>query len=317
MFKTLIFLDKNSLDKCLNLTEVAQKLRQETEESEICGLGFDLGSPQVTGIDKLIDIDGAAVNLYDAGQVSAVLAEVQQQFRFDCILILANSLGKMLAPRLAMKLKTGLTAEITDAALVKGERHLIRPAFQGNRMASIVCHTSPIMASVRPDVFRKNDSDKVPEKLSIQTSYKEKSALKVIAKSKSVSHADITKSKVLVSGGGGIEKDFALLSVLSETLNGELAASKKLVDAGGALRDIQVGQSGKIVSPNLYMAFGIHGTVHHVAGLREVKHIISVNTNKLAPISALSTIVVEGDAADFAQKLNKKIKENAQGVKGN
>nr|MDA3941003.1 FAD-binding protein [Spirochaetia bacterium] len=113
---------------------------------------------------------------------------------------------------------------------------------------------------------------------------------------------------VLISGGGGITGGIPQLYSLAEELNGKVSASRRIVDQGLAPRNIQVGHSGKTVSPRLYMALGINGAMQHVEGLRNVESIISVNTARNAPICSLSDIVVEGDAREFVESLTTRIK---------
>jgi electron transfer flavoprotein alpha subunit len=123
---------------------------------------------------------------------------------------------------------------------------------------------------------------------------------------------DIRESSVLVSGGGGIEKSFAKVERLAQLLGGQASASRKLVDAGIAPRSIQVGQSGKTVNPDLYIALGINGAIQHIEGIKQAKHIISVNINKDAPLSSISDIVVEGDADRFLDLLIRRIQQYQQ-----
>ena len=126
-------------------------------------------------------------------------------------------------------------------------------------------------------------------------------------KEKSIPY-DITESDVLVSGGAGFS-DVKILENLATLLGGHVSASRAVVDKGLVSRAIQVGQSGKTVSPSLYIALGIHGALQHVEGLKDIPHIISINTNKNAPICSISDIVVEGDALPFVTKLIQKIEE--------
>ena len=118
---------------------------------------------------------------------------------------------------------------------------------------------------------------------------------------------DISESEVLISGGGGVVRDFHILERLAEALHGMVAASRKIVDMGKAPRAIQVGHSGKTVRPRLYIALGISGSAQHVAGIRNAEYIISVNTNRQAPICSISDIVVEGDGRVFVEGLLKRI----------
>jgi electron transfer flavoprotein alpha subunit len=131
--------------------------------------------------------------------------------------------------------------------------------------------------------------------------------LRLIERREKSETQDIRKSEVLISGGGGLVCDFHLLERLAEALHGMVAASRRAVDMGKASRAIQVGQSGKIVSPRLYIALGISGSAQHVAGIRNAEYIISVNTDRQAPICDMSDIVVEGDSRAFVEGLLKRI----------
>jgi electron transfer flavoprotein alpha subunit len=169
-----------------------------------------------------------------------------------------------------------------------------------------------MMMSVRPNVFR--DMVKEERMMRIETLQPRTSGAgveRVEVKPKQVSY-DIRESEVLVSGGGGIVKSFNKIERLAELLGGKAAASRKLVDAGVAPRSIQVGQSGKTVNPELYIALGINGAIQHIEGIKGAKHIISVNINKDAPLSSLSDIVVEGDADRFLDQLIRRIQQYQQ-----
>jgi electron transfer flavoprotein alpha subunit len=124
-------------------------------------------------------------------------------------------------------------------------------------------------------------------------------------------HYDIRETDVLISGGAGVD-DMKELEVLATLLKGDVSASRSVVDKGMVSRALQVGQSGKTVSPTLYIALGIHGALQHVEGLKDVSYIISVNTNRNAPICSISDIVVEGDALTFVQRLVKRIEKGQQ-----
>lgn len=118
---------------------------------------------------------------------------------------------------------------------------------------------------------------------------------------------DIRDSRILVSAGGGVAASFQRIKGLADALNARVSVSRRLVDKGIAPRRIQVGQSGKRVNCDLYIAIGIYGAFQHVVGLRNVKHIIVVNRNRLAPICSLADIVAEGDAAEFVDKLTARV----------
>lgn len=235
--------------------------------------------------------------------------ELHRIYNFDSVIIPATHVGRMLAPRFAMRLDVGLVADVTAIGHMDGVIEMVRPAFSGKIMAGIVNNgAAPLMMSVRQDVFTYvSDSLKETKIIDYKPVNILASKIKRIEKREKERSLDIRDSEVLVSGGGGTVRNFKELNHLAEALNGQVAASRKIVDRGFASRSIQVGQSGKTVSPKLYIALGIHGSIHHIEGLKNVDYMISVNTNKNAPICSLADIVVEGDAIEFIQKLVAKI----------
>ncbi|MCL2373607.1 MAG: electron transfer flavoprotein subunit alpha/FixB family protein, partial [Defluviitaleaceae bacterium] len=230
------------------------------------------------------------------------MEEVQQAHNFDTILLPTTMNGMAIAPRIAIRLNTGLTADVTDVA----DGQLIRPAFDGKILAGIVNKEGvrPLMATIRTGAFEYNPRMTKNARIieHVFNKYIESGLQLTEAREKPPSK-DIRLSRVLIAGGGGIAKDFYKLEGLAKALNGQVAASRRLVDAGLARRKIQVGQSGKTVSPELYIAFGIHGALQHVEGLKNVKHLIVVNTDKYAPIRYMANIIVEGDAITFLELL--------------
>lgn len=238
-----------------------------------------------------------------------IIEQVHREYQFDSIIILATEFGRMVAPRVAMRLGVGLVADITDIHVDKRGKKLVRPAFSGNIMASIVCETSPIMASVHPNVFHAEDLTKMPEKIDFYPTELKASSIEILDINESEhSGIDIREADVIISAGGGFSEPIDQLQGLADELSGVVAVSKQLVDRKRAPREIQVGQSGKTVSPDLYLALGIYGSTQHIEGLKNVKEIISVNTDLGAPMNHLASIVVHGDAAEFARKLSTRLK---------
>ena len=308
MKKCLIFLEQRYEKFCVDILKTAGEMYKEAVESYALSFDADLEAAQGK-FDRIIKVTDENVRSYDVYVLSGLIEEIHEKYKFDSILILATHFGRMLAPALAMKLRTGLVADVTKIGHYQDHIEMIRPAYSGKILAGIINTRERVnMMSVRPGVFlydrveRKDTKieNYVPEKLRDtkidRISRKEKPAVK-----------DIRESEVLVSGGGGILDDFDIIDGLADRLGGMKSASRRVVDSGKADRSIQVGQSGKIVHPKLYIALGICGVLQHVAGLNHVKHLIAVNTNKNAPICSLADIVVEGDARTFVEKLIKRI----------
>lgn len=302
MFKALILIDNDQIADSLDLIEVANRLAGD-EELFSYGLGINLEHKELKGFDSLICVDSPSIQHRDSRVLTDILEQVQEEYSFDSIIILATDFGRMVAPRLAMRLKVGLTADITEIEVVGQERRLIRPAFSGNMLASIYCDSRPIMASVHPNVFHAEASDKEPKRIDFTVKEMKASSIEVLSVSENKRVQDIRDAKVLVSAGAGFTAELEQLEVLAEKLNGAMAVSKPLVEQQRAPRAIQVGQSGKTVSPDLYIALGIYGSMQHVEGLKDVKNILSVNSDEGAPMNYLAELTVVGDAAEFVEKL--------------
>ena len=315
MKKCLIYLDPDQIQNSLDLLEVVRQM-YPSEPFESYGVAVNIANLEALGLfDYMIQVQNEKIVPYDLKTMTDLVASIHEQFKFDAILIPATWSGRMLAPRLAVRLCTGLTADVTEIRYKDGVLELVRPAFSGRLLAGIVSTgTGPVMLTVRQNVFR-YVHEIVKETRIINFNYQATKEIGirqagVVEKAKSY---DIRESEILISGGGGVIRGFHRLENLSVALNGQVAASRRVVDKGVATRSIQVGQSGKTVSPKLYMALGIYGAIQHVEGLKNVEYIISVNTDTSAPICSLSDIVVEGDALVFIDLLVDRIRKYRSG----
>ncbi|MBO1308621.1 electron transfer flavoprotein subunit alpha/FixB family protein [Enterococcus sp. 669A] len=306
MFKALILVDNDFINYSIDLTDAAQRLAGE-EELQLYGLGINLENQQIKGFDTLICVEEPAIQAKDSRVITDIVQQVHQKYDFDSIFILATDFGRMVAPRLAMRLKAGLVADITAIEVDQQSRKLIRPAFSGNMLASIICDTKPIMASVHPNVFQAEEVTKQPEIVNFSVGQMKPSTIEVLTVTENEKQQDIREAEVLVSAGAGFNEDLDQLTDLAHKLKGTVSASKPVVEQNRAPREIQVGQSGKTVSPSLYLALGIYGSMQHIEGLKNVKDLISVNIDQGAPLNYLANIIVVGDAVEFVAKLKHRL----------
>lgn len=309
MKKCLIFIDKKHPKSSVDFIEAARQIF-EGEPFETYGLSVN--QKQAVGIgafDRHVHITGDDEFEWNPRSLTDVLEEVHHHFQFDAIIIPATYLGRMLAPRLAMRLKVGLVADVTAISKEHGVLEMVRPAFSGKIMAGIVQQgDGPMMMTIRPNAFTYSGAlTKATDEIEFNTAIQSKPGLARLQMEEKAQSYDIRDSEVLISGGAGVARRFHRLSELAEALNGEVSASRKVIDKGIAVRNIQVGQSGKTVTPRLYIALGISGAIQHIEGLRNVEYIISVNTNMNAPICSLSDVVVVGDASHFMELLIRRV----------
>ncbi|GHV60371.1 electron transfer flavoprotein subunit alpha [Spirochaetia bacterium] len=266
------------------------------------------------GADSVLVIENDMVKEYVTEPYAKAVCKVIKDCDPSIVLYGATAIGRDLAPRVAARHHTGLTADCTklEIGAEEGGTKLLwmtRPAFGGNIMATIKCaNYRPQMATVRPGVMkivhdtgRKGEIkdfkvDFVPADMNVRIR-------KVVKEDKKA--VDITESKVLVSGGRGIgSRDyFAELGKLAKALGGEVSSSRANVDAGWIEKERQVGQTGKTVRPNLYLALGISGAIQHLAGMEGSDLIIAVNKNETAPIFDVADLGIVGDLKAIVPKL--------------
>lgn len=305
MKRVLLYVDPDFVDSSLDLTGVVDQMYGSNAAETS---GFTIGSPpeSVMGtLDRLFHLETEPNTRFDIEYLSTCLAELHQAHRFQAIIFLSTTFGRMLAPRVAARLGTGLVADVTGIRREGDEVRLIRPAFSGRMLASIAFQgDGPIMMSARGNTFGRSASQSRRTRVStFVPTRKARSRVRIKSRRPKASPYDIRESDVLVSGGGGVIREFSRLYDLAERIGGSVSASRKVVDRGKAPRAIQVGQSGKTVRPKVYLAIGISGSIQHITGVRDAESIIVVNSDRHAPICSLADIVVEGDARVFLDEM--------------
>ena len=290
------------------------------------------------------EIEGEVEKLYHYGADKVILVDhpllkdyVTEPYTKAVTEFGASSIGRDVAPRVASRVRTGLVADTTGLRMAKTQEELdkeasmgcadptrallmTRPAFGGNIMATLMCpRTKPQMATVRPGVMKRIDKDESRKGELIKFDAHLTDAdmnveiLEVVkADKKSV---DLTEAKLIVSGGRGIggPQGFDLIRDVADALGAEVGSSRACVDAGWIEKDRQVGQTGKTVRPDLYMACGISGAIQHVAGMENSELVIAINKNETAPIFEVSDLGVVGDVKVILPKLADAIRKYKAG----
>ncbi|MBU3196535.1 electron transfer flavoprotein subunit alpha/FixB family protein [Clostridium algidicarnis] len=256
------------------------------------------------GADEVLQVESELLNDYTTDGYTKVVCELVDKYKPEVLFIGATFVGRDLGPRVAARLNTGLTADCTALDIDEETKHLLmtRPAFGGNLMATIECADHrPQMATIRPGVFAKLIKDESREKniIKIEANLKQEDIRTKIIDIKKIHKEieDITEAKVLVAGGRGVgdKESFNLLKELAETMGGTVAASRAAIEKNWLDKDYQVGQTGKTVRPNIYIACGISGAIQHLAGMQESDIIIAINKDESAPIMKLADYAIVGD----------------------
>ena len=280
------------------------------------------------GADKVIVVDDPELKEYRTEPYAHALASVINEFKPDVMLVGATAIGRDLGPRVSARVHTGLTADCTqldigDFPMVaipgKEQKHnqllMTRPAFGGNTIATIACPDfRPQMATVRPGVMQK--LPKVEGAKAVVEEFNpgftpDNKYVEILEVVKAVSDvADIMDAKILVSGGRGVgsPENFKLLEDLADALGGTVSCSRAVVDSGWKPRDLQVGQTGKTVRPQVYFAIGISGAIQHVAGMEESDIIVAINKDENAPIFDVADYGIVGDLNKIVPALTEQIK---------
>ena len=294
--------------------------------SDVKGLADQLAE---YGADKVIVVDDPELKEYRTEPYTHAIASVIEEFKPEIFLIGATAIGRDLGPRVCARIHTGLTADCTKLDIgdfpmnpVPGRetKHnqllMTRPAFGGNTIATIACPDfRPQMATVRPGVMQK--APKEAGKKAVVTEFnpgftKNNKYVDILEVVKAVSNTvDIMDAKILVSGGRGVgsPENFKILDDLAEAIGGTVSCSRAVVDAGWKPKDLQVGQTGKTVRPNVYFAIGISGAIQHLAGMEESDIIIAINKDESAPIFDVADYGIVGDLNKIVPMLTEKIKE--------
>jgi electron transfer flavoprotein alpha subunit len=276
---------------------------------------LDQSRIQKAGANRLILVSHKDLFDYDTDRYARTLALVEQKEHFDVLLIGSSIIGRDLGPRLSAKLQTGLTADATKLDFDLSDDKLLllatRPALGGNLFATIICpKTTPQMATIRPGVFRVSNEHNSHMKMESFEYVPVSSRVQIISsKPKTSESVDLTKAKLIVSGGRGVSRNYDLIKELASALDTEYASSRGLVDMGVTERPRLVGQTGSTVRPIIYLAFGISGAIQHLAGMDKSDMIIAVNNDESAPIFDVADIGIVGDANEILPLLIKRIKE--------
>lgn len=271
------------------------------------------------GADEVLVVDNPALKDFNDEVYTDVFVKLVNQYKPEIILIGATTYGRSLAPRVASRLNTGLTADCTELDIDVEKRTLLqtRPAFGGNLMATIICpNHRPQMATVRPRVMKplEADTSRVGKVIFPEVVLPSDTKVKVIETVNTLTEMiNLTEAEVIVAGGRGLSdpKNFALLEELARALGGAVGASRAVVDAGWVEYSHQIGQTGKTVCPKIYIACGISGAVQHLAGMSSSDIIIAINKNPDAPIFRVATYGIVGDVLEILPALIKEIKSRS------
>ena len=264
------------------------------------------------GADKVITLTNPAFGRYAPEGYARVIADRARAGGYRAVLFAASAGGRDLAPRVAARLGVALAQDITDLAFEGGAVTVIHPVYAGKALLKLKLTATPAVVSLRPNVFTPVQR---PKAGTAETVPVEAAAGRVVVTgTKAAAGAlDVAEASIVISGGRGLKEpaNFKVLEALAAAFGGRAAvgASRAVVDAGWRPHADQVGQTGKTVSPTLYIAVGISGAIQHLAGMRTSKVIVAINKDKDAPIFKVADYGVVGDLFEVVPRLTEEIKK--------
>lgn len=276
--------------------------------SGVAPLSAELG---MHGADKVHVFDDPGLQAYSTEAYARAVAQVVTALKPWAVLIPFTAMGKDLAPRVAAKVGAGLVSDCVALAVKDGRLEARRPMYAGKAYATLRWESEIQIATLRPNVFAVAPADGSRTALMTKESVDASSRAKVVAvKAAAEGKLELSEAQVIVSGGRGLQgpEHFHLVSELGEAMGAAVGASRAVVDAGWVDHQMQVGQTGKTVSPTLYIACGISGAIQHLAGMSSSKVIVAVNKDADAPIFKVANYGILGDVFQVLPKLTEAAK---------
>jgi electron transfer flavoprotein alpha subunit len=323
MRRTLVLVEVRD-EQIRNVSFEALSAAQKIDSAEITAVVLGSSEPQFVsslaeyGADKVYMIPDERLKQYTPDGYLQALIQLVDEVKPDVILMGHTAIGKDVSPRLATKIGIGLISDVTAIELEENEIIFTRPIYAGKAFQKKKIVSGTIFATIRPNniPLAEADSSRNAESIIFNPTITDiRTVVKDIVQ-KSVGGVDLTEAKVIVSGGRGVksEEGFKLLDELAKGLGGAVGASRGACDAGYCDYSMQVGQTGKVVTPDLYIACGISGAIQHLAGMSNSKVIVAINKDPEAPIFSIADYGIVGDLFEVLPLLTEEFKKMTVGT---
>ena len=323
MRRTLVLVEVRD-EQIRNVSFEALSAAQKIDSAEITAVVLGSSEPQFVsslaeyGADKVYMIPDEKLKQYTPDGYLQALFQLVDEVKPDVILMGHTAIGKDVSPRLATKLGIGLISDATAIELEENEIIFTRPIYAGKAFQKKKIVSGTIFATIRPNniPLAETDSGRNAESIIFNPTITDiRTVVKDIVQ-KSVGGVDLTEAKVIVSGGRGVksEEGFKLLDELAKGLGGAVGASRGACDAGYCDYSMQVGQTGKVVTPDLYIACGISGAIQHLAGMSNSKVIVAINKDPEAPIFSIADYGIVGDLFEVLPLITEEFKKMTVGT---
>lgn len=318
MSKKVLVLAESKEGKLRNVSFEALTVAQQLAEGgEVAAALFGSGAATYLeeiskyGADKLYVADEEKLSVNTTEAYVQALHQLIQKVEADVILLGHTAMGKDLAPRVAARLGIGLISDCTEVVWQDGTMVFTRPIYAGKAFQKKIFKEGKVFATLRPNNFEILEKPVQTELITFRPEIKDlRTIVKEIVR-KSAGGVDLTEAKIIVSGGRGVKsaEGFKLLQELAAVLGGAVGASRGACDAGYCDYSMQIGQTGKVVTPDLYIACGISGAIQHLAGMSNSKTIVAINKDPEAPIFQVADYGIVGDLFEVVPLLADEIKK--------
>ena len=260
------------------------------------------------GVGNITHFKNDSLANYSSSAYSTIVAEFAKEISADYLLIANTAYGKDLAPRISVKIGAGCLVDCVHFDVNNGEVIATRPIYAGKALMDARLKSSIKFFTIRPNVFKPVE-ESVTAEISTKDVDSPDTSTKVVEFKKAEGKLDVAEADIIVSGGRGLKtpEDFKMIEDLAGALGAAVGASRAVVDAGWRPHREQVGQTGKTVSPSLYVACGISGAIQHLAGMSSSKYIVAINKDKDAPIFGVADYGIAGDVFEILPKLTEAI----------
>jgi electron transfer flavoprotein alpha subunit len=294
-------------------SNLAKDLNASVEAVVVGDSISNIGEVSKYGIQKVTHIKNSDLANYSSSGYTDSISDFAKESDFDIIILSNTALGKDLAPRLAVRLEAACVVDCIKVNVSGSELSFTRPTYAGKALLDLKLLSNKKVITLRPNVFKAQIIENAPfADIVVKEISNVNLKSKVTSFKKSEGKLDVAEADIIVSGGRGIKgpENFHLIEELADSLGAAVGASRAVVDAGWRPHSEQVGQTGKTVSPTLYIACGISGAIQHLAGMSSSKYIVAINKDKDAPIFNVADYGITGDLFEILPALTAEIKKN-------
>ncbi|MEI7811314.1 MAG: electron transfer flavoprotein subunit alpha/FixB family protein [Ignavibacteria bacterium] len=315
--KILVFLEqrngqikKSSFETAKTASDIARHLNYEIEAISVGAVIENVAETGRYGVNKVTVFSNSTLANYSTSAYSELVAEYAKETDADIVFFSNTSMGKDIAPKVSIKLNAGTLMDCVSLDISSGEIIATRPVYAGRALIEAKITSAKKVFTLRPNVFNIGQTGDTQAEVVIKEVAVPNLSNKVIEIKKSEEKLDVAEADIIVAGGRGLKgaENFHLVEELADVLGAAVGTSRATVDAGWRPHSEQIGQTGKTVSPNLYIAVGISGAIQHIAGMSSSKCIVAINKDKDAPIFSIADYGIAGDVFEVLPALIEEIK---------